>query len=289
MGAEFDTTDDAVDTGAPDETVETSGSDSTAEDTSAGGFNEAWKPYEDALGGRDNFSFRQIQPLLAENDRRVNQRFQAIRDEYKPLEQYRDLGVDAARIKEVMPIVDMLDSDPVHFYELLIQHPAVAEKLAQGQTPTTDDLNTESEQDDVDPQFKELQEKVNQFEQYFAQQAQEQQKAQADAELNAEISTFRAKRPDLTDADMTVLFNTVAGQYQATGNLMSFDEAAKQLDAYRDSLRAPRPGSQAPLVMPTNGGAPSVNSAPKLGDLTPKQTQNLFAELLKNDANINPR
>ncbi len=286
--SDFGTAEEGVDTEASVEAPETTGPESTSENSGTPGFNEAWQPYAEALGGPDNFSFRQIQPLLAENDKRVNQRFEQIRNEYKPLEQYKDLGVEAQRIKEVMPIVDMLDTDPVAFYELLIQHPAVAEKLAKGQEPTADDLSFEEAPAESNPELEQLKGQVAQFQQYFDQQAQEQQKAQADAELNAEISTFRASRPDLTDADMSVLFNTVAGQYQATGKLLSFGEAVKQIDAYRDSLRAPRPGSQAPLVMPTNGGAPSPNSVPSLGKLSNKQTQNLMAELLKNDASINP-
>lgn len=281
------TTDSAVDTGAPVEAAGTSGPEETSSyDPSTGGDNPAWAPYKEIL--KDGVYYEAVKPLLREQDLQVNKRFETLRNEYKPLEQYKGLDIPAERIQQVMPIMDMLDNDPVQFFELFKQHPAIAPLLAQAAPAEADPFEPEVEQPgegsfDItqNPEYQALAQQVQGFTEMMEQQEQQRQAAEVDAQVETEIQTFRQARPDYTDQDMSLLYNTISGQYAATGKLLSFEDASKQLDAYRDSIiSAPRPGSAAPRVMPTNGGAPSPNSPAHLGSLSNKETRSLMAGLV---------
>lgn len=265
------------------ETQET-GPETTSQDEAPSGGNPAWQPYREAL---PEINFKLIEPLLAEQDKQVNRKFEEIHKQYEPLKPYQELGVPAERIQQVMPIMDMLDADPVQFYELLIQHPAVAAKLAEatGQDFGLDEPAEQPDPTDIssNPQFQQMQEQLSGFQKMFEEQQRQEATKQVDAEVESEVAAFRQGRPDLTDGDMENIFNRISATYQNTGKLLSFEQAAGAHDAYRNSiLSAPRPGASAPRVMPTNGGAPSPNSPAKLGTMSPQQTRDLMASLVNN-------
>lgn len=256
-----------------------SGPADTSYDASTGADNPAWEPYKGVLKGP---LWEAVKPLLAEDDKRVNSRFETIRNEYKPLEVWKGVEYQPDQVKEAMPIVDMLNNDPVQFYQMLAQHPQVAASLQQA-VDFDAEPETDTDEGDVDPRIQQLEQQVAGFQQMLEQQAQAEAEKAMDAQVETEVQDFRAKHKDLTDQDMTLIFDRIQAEHARTGKVPSWEDAAAPIISYRDSVRTtPRPGDGAPLVMPTNGGAPSANSAPALGKLSSKDTRGLLAALIDN-------
>lgn len=242
------------------------------------GENPTWGRYKETLG---EIPYGLVKGYLAEDDRKVQERFQAIHKEYEPLKGFKDLGVTPDQVGQYRQIAEMLDNDPVQFYQMLGQVPAIQEFLGQQGTEEEDDTDDLDPNVD-DPRLQTLQEQVEQMQQMLQERDQQAQAAELDAQVDAEVDSYWGQHPELNQQDQAQIlttWNAMVQQAAANGQeLPTLDQAGERILAYKQSiLSAPRPGASAPQVMPTNGSIPSPNSQVRLGQLSKQDTRNLIA------------
>lgn len=246
-----------------------------------GGENPAWAPFKEQLG---EVPYRLIQPTLAEMDKKANERFEAIHKEYEPLKGFGELGVTPDQVKQYQQIIDLMNNDPVTFYNMLGQNPQIAASLQQG----NEEEPVESEGDDdpfdleQNPQFQALQQQNQQMMEMLQERQQQEQAQQMDQQIESEMSEVFGAHQDFDQQDQKQAIMIWANMVQFDPNA-TLEQAASQVAEYKQSiLSTPRPGASAPQVMPTNGSSPSPNSNARMGNLSNQDTRHLVQQMLAN-------
>jgi hypothetical protein len=246
-----------------------------------GGENPAWAPFKEQLG---EVPYRLIQPTLAEMDKKANERFEAIHKEYEPLKGFSDLGVTPDQVRQQQQIIDLLNNDPLTFYNMLGQNPQIAAALQQGTEEPVEEQPGDEDPFDLaqHPQFQALQQQNQQMMQMLQERQQQEQAQQMDQQIETEMSDVFGKHPDLNEQDQRQAIIVWSNMVQMDPNA-TLDQAVEQVAGYKQSiLSTPRPGASAPQVMPTNGSSPSPNSNAQMGAMSNKDTRNLVQQMLAN-------
>lgn len=239
------------------------------------GFNPAWEPIKEKLG---DAHFQLIQDELSKWDQGVNKRFESINEQYAP---YKELGTPE-ELTNYKNIIEQMDSNPEAMYE------ALGTFLREnGRMPSTeeaqdiaDDIDEEASSSEIDPRLEELAKGQEQIRQFLEAQQEAEIQAQAESELNAEISELESTRGYSKD-DMQEIIRTAAFLSSQSDKIVPLSVAADQFDALRERiLTQPRPGDSAPKLLPTSGGSPSAQQGKSVGDLSRKDTQDLIAAFL---------
>ena len=256
------------------EAPETTGPDTT------GGFNPAWEPIKEKLG---DAAFQLIQPELGKWDQGVNKRFETINSEFSP---YKDLGTPE-ELQNYKNIVQQMDENPEAMYE------ALGNFLKEnGRMPTqkeTQEIADEVESEETssettDPRYEELAKGQEQIRQFLEQQQEAEIQAQAESELNEEISTLESQRGYSKD-DMQEIIRTAAFLSSQSDKVVPLSAAADQFDALRERiLTTPRPGDSAPRLLPTSGGNAAAQQSKTVGAMSRNETQDLIAAYLSDSA-----
>lgn len=264
----------------PEATIDVAAEEATGPEDSSAGFNPAWEPIKEKLG---DAAFQLIQPELSKWDQGVNKRFETINAQYAP---YKDLG-SAEELANYKQIVEQLDADPNAMYD------ALGKFLEEtGRMPTqkeaqeiADEVEAEASNEAVDPRIDELAKGQEQIREFLEQQQQFELQQKAEAELASEIEELESSRGYSKD-DMQEIISRAAflsQQPDKNGNyqIVPLSVAADQFDALRERiLTTPRPGDNAPKLLPTSGGTPQNLQNKSMGDLSRGETQDLIAAVL---------
>jgi hypothetical protein len=238
------------------------------------GFNPAWEPIKEKLG---DAAFQLIQPELSKWDQGVNKRFETINEQFAP---YKELG-SPEELSNYRSIVEQMDSNPEAMYEALgtfLQENGRMPSKAEAQD-IADDIDEEVS-DSVDPRYEELAKGQEQIRQFLEQQQEAEIQAQAESELNAEISALETDGKYSKD-DMQEIIRTAAFLSSQSDKVVPLSVAAAQFDALRERiLTTPRPGDSAPRLLPTSGGNASSLQSKTMGQMSRNETQDLIAAVL---------
>jgi len=238
------------------------------------GFNPAWEPIKEKLG---DAAFQLIQPELSKWDQGVNKRFETINEQFAP---YKELG-SPEELSNYRQIVEQMDSNPEAMYEALgtfLQENGRMPSKAEAQD-IADEID-EEESGPVDPRIDELAKGQEQIRQFLEQQQEAEIQAQAESELNQEISALEAAGKYSKD-DMQEIIRTAAFLSSQSDKVVPLSVAAEQFDALRERiLTQPRPGDSAPRLLPTSGGNASSLQNKTMGQMSRNETQDLIAAVL---------
>lgn len=252
------------------------------EQQSSGGENPAWAPFKEQLG---EVPYRLIQPTLAEMDKKANERFEAIHKQYEPLKGFSDLGVTPDQVRQQQQIIDLLNNDPLTFYNMLGQNPQIVAAL-QGQSGEEEPVEDDGDDDPFDleqnPQFQALQQQNQQMMQMLQERQQQEQAQQMDQQIESEMADVFGRHQDFNEQDQRQAIIIWSNMVQFDPNA-TLEQAAEQVAGYKQTiLSTPRAGASAPQVMPTNGSSPSPNSNAHMGALSSKDTRSLVQQYLAN-------
>ena len=237
------------------------------------GFNPAWEPIKEKLG---DAAFQLIQPELSKWDQGVNKRFETINEQFAP---YKELG-SPEELSNYRQIVEQMDSNPEAMYEALgtfLQENGRMPSKAEAQD-IADEIDEES--GPVDPRIDELAKGQEQIRQFLESQQEAEIQAQAESELNQEISDLESQGKYSKD-DMQEIIRTAAFLSSQSDKIVPLSVAAEQFDALRERiLTQPRPGDSAPRLLPTSGGNASSLQNKTMGQMSRNETQDLIAAVL---------
>lgn len=240
--------------------------------------NPAWAEFLDKL---PTSLHSQVTPVLHKWDQGVQQRFQAIHDEYAPYKQYKEQNVDPETINYALGLVNALNEDPRRvwesmgeYYQLTPQEQQQVQQQIQQESPNGEpnvwDADTEEY---VDPRVSQLEQGVKQLAQViYTQQQEAANKAESD-KLATELDSLRSKHGDYDE-------NFVLGQML---NGVSAEDAVKNYQTLTEKIRSEANQPPAPKVMGGGGGAlpnESVNPA----KMSEAQRRQLAAQMLRNAA-----
>lgn len=236
-----------------------------------------------------------VEPTFKEWDANVNRRFDEVHSRYAPYKEFIDAGLQPGQLREAVDLMKMVVQDPRRIYEALGEHLGITPQQAaqvlsgQGQVDEPDEFDlgeTEEAQQynlENDPRFQHYAQQQEQITQMLQQQQTQAVQAEADQWIESRISeTTKMLESKGIEPDWDYILG-VAGALSQSGrvpdNDQAFDQAVQSYITKVDSWRGrPTAGSNAPLVMPTNGGTPSTGLPPMD---TAKDRRALGAELLQ--------
>lgn len=244
------------------------------ETDSTPGENPAWAAYKEAL---DPITYERIKPILAKSDKDVQSRFEKIHEGYKPYKELIDNEVDPQLVQQSLSLVQQIESNPEVVYNSLKSFLQQNGRLPDSEEELEE--HQEQEQEEEAPEDP----RIAQLEQWAYEQ--EQQKLQQSAEtwLDGEISRVQQAHPELTPEDMREVLQRAAAHATQTGEeIGDLDPYVKGVLDYQQSiLTRPRPGDNAPNLVPSGGGVPNGGPKRTLGSLSNNETQDVLATLVE--------
>ena len=230
--------------------------------------NPAWNPvYEDVFGILPEGLHDPVKERLARHfsewDKNVQGLTEKVHSEYSDYRPFREAGWGGQELTQAAQLYQAMRSDPRAFYDNMREHYKFeAEQGQQGSQPGDNeyDLDEHGNPQPVDdPRLQELAQGQATIAQYLAGQQQAQEAAEADAQLDHDVKSLKAKYGEF---DEQYVFNVAATQFQK-GNANALEDAVKSYVGLQERVRStPRPGDSAPLVMPTGGGVPQFAKNP---------------------------
>lgn len=257
-----------VEQGADEQAVENS---QTTESTP--GENPAWAAYKEAL---DPMTYERIKPILAKSDKDVQSRFEKIHEGYKPYKDLIDNKVDPQRVQQSLSLVEQLESNPEFVYNSLKSFLQENGRLPESEEELEEHVDQEDEEEaPEDP-------RIAQLEQWAYQQEQEKLSREAESWLDSEINRVKEAHPELTQEDMREVLQRAGAHAMQTGQeIESLDPYVQSVLDYQQSiLTRPRPGDNAPNLVPSGGGIPNGKPKRTLGSLSGNETQDVLATMI---------
>jgi len=274
-GTETETSTEVIDSSGPvGETTE-------QQPTGDSGGNPAWDSLRSKL---DPVSFHNIQEDLKSFDKNAESRISSLNQQLK---QYNELG-SPEQIQNYAIIAQRLDTEPEVIYnalgEFLKQNGRMPETVQEIQNAVADEEATnESGEAIADPRIAQLEQQQQQMQDFLAQQENVRIQQEADTALEQEIGTLKQAHPDFSEDDVREVLMRAAFQLQSTGKTTKLvDVAQEYVDKTVNRIRAvPRPGDNAPRLLPTSGGMPGGQQAKPLGQLSRNDVQSLIASSIE--------
>lgn len=228
-----------------------------------GGVNPAWDTLKEKLPKEFH---SQIDPILSEWDKGVQQQFQKNAEElrrYEAWKEFVDNNVDPNQLRVAAQMAQNLNTDPLTFYNNLsqmlrerglIQEAKQVEQKAEEELEALEQVN--------DPRIDALAKQQEQLIAGLTAQQQAQLQAEADARIAQQVQNdmaqLEAKTGPLPDWVKNEVFNRGALMTQQQGRPVSLQEAFIEFQKVRQQLlNTPRPGETAPRVVPGGGGFPA--------------------------------
>lgn len=243
----------------------------------ADGDNPKWAPI---LGVVPEMFHSQIKPLLKEQDRAVNARFQELASERQQYEAYKpfiEQQVTPQQIQQALQITRNLNEYPVETMERLRDHLIQTGQYKAAEAVQEDiEDNTEDGEESLPPNIARQMEQFRQDQQNFFQNVEAQRKAQEQAQgvyearqqLDSQLASLTQKYSLSPDAQREILQRALA-KNQLTGQPVdlqdAFDEFANLLSA------ASRQARPAPRVMPTGGGLPGAQPTKRVSEMSQEE------------------
>lgn len=185
-------TEDSGTENSQQEEVSSPGESSQPEPASNG--NPAWAPILEVL---PSSLHSVVRPELEKWDKGVNERFRKIHEEYEPLKSYKERGIAPDRIDSSLRLAELVDQDPVGFYNRLgewarsqglLEEAQAAEEAAE-EAEESEEQGQEFKDPRLDTFMENLEKAKADFEQ---QQAQQEADRRIDAEL-VEVEKLHGK------------------------------------------------------------------------------------------------
>jgi hypothetical protein len=231
--------------------------------------NPAWETLKEKLPKEFH---SQIDPILSEWDKGVQQKFQQHAEELRKYEAWNEFvnaGIDPQALRVSHQMAQNLNSDPLTFYNNLanvLRENGLIKEAAQAQAKADEELeNLEQVQDPrVDQLAAQQQELIQRLE---AEQAAKMQ-AEADQrilqQVESEMEALQAKTGPLPDWVKDEVFRRGTMLTQQLGRPVSIQEAFIDFQKVRQQLaNTPRPGETAPRVVSGGGGFPAPKPNPE--------------------------
>lgn len=249
--------------------------------------NPAWADIQSEL---DPISFSKIQPKLKEWDAGVQQRLSSVSEKYKWADEIANAGYQPEQVTMALQAARMLNEQPEVMYQKLQEFLTANGRLPQNQQEMSEAMEDDEDEQD-DPRLAALAQQQEQMQQFLIMQENQRMQAQADQELENEISQLKSKHPEFDDFDIQEIISRAAlkAQMAASRGIQQIPTLEEAAQDYTSNVRnrilsAKRPGDSAPRLMPTSGGVPASGVAPgTMGGLSNKQTEDLLAELVRQD------
>lgn len=206
----------------------------------------------------------QIDPILKDWDAGVKRQFEANKSRYSAFDPLIEQGITPDAIQQAMGIVERINSEPLAFYEqmrdLLLQNGMIEE--AEQVQDKIEDLEEEQGQQSTDPRVDQIlqaqQQLANSIQAQQAERAQQEAAARADRQIKAELQAIESRVGTLPEWAKVELFNRAAFLSEQQDRDVSLIEAYRDMQALRQQMiNQPRPGAQAPRVVPSGGGFPA--------------------------------
>lgn len=227
------------------------------------GVNPAWDTLKEKLPKEFH---SQVDPILAEWDKGVQQKFQQNAEElrkYEAWKEFVDSGADPQQLRVAAQMAQNLNTDPLTFYNNLasmLRERGLIQEAAQVQAKADEEL--ENLEQVTDPRIDVLAKQQEMLIQGLTAERQQQMQADADARLQqqvqSEMAELEAKTGPLPEWAKNEVYNRGALMTQQLGRPVSLKEAFIAFQQVRQQmLNTPRPGENAPRVVPGGGGFPA--------------------------------
>lgn len=227
------------------------------------GVNPAWDTLKEKLPKEFH---SQIDPILSEWDKNVQQKFQQNAEElrrYEAWKEFVDNNVDPNQLRVAHQMAQNLNTDPLTFYNNLstmlrerglIQEAQQVEQKAEEELEALEQVN--------DPRIDALAKQQEMLIQGLTAQQQAQMQADADAriaqQVQSDMAALESKTGPLPEWVKNEVFNRGALMTQQLGRPVGLQEAFMEFQKIRQQLlNTPRPGETAPRVVPGGGGFPA--------------------------------
>jgi len=231
--------------------------------------NPAWQPFLDAL---PTSLHSQVTPILSEWDKGVQQRFEAIHEEYAPYKQYKEQGVDADQIGYAINLVNALNEDPKQVWESMGEYynltPAQQAEV-NAATEGSSDSSWMDEDSVVDPRITQLEQGVKQMAELLMHEQQAKAQAAEDARLATELNDLKTKYGEYDE------------QY-VLGRMLNGDTPENAIKSYKeitDKILAENNRPPAPKVL-GGGGSGVASTGVNPAKLSEADRKNLVAQML---------
>lgn len=223
--------------------------------------NPAWAALKDKLPKEFH---PQIDPILRDWDQGVNQRFETTKARYSPYDEIINQGYDPQELIQAKAIIDQMNQSPLDFYENLkgvLLREGMIEEAQQVQQMQNEEEQQQQEQ--VNPELAKLREEHNALVSTLQSAAQADAQAQNDARLDQQIAGemefIESKVGEIPEWAKVEIINRAALMTEQTGQPVTLVDAYREFQRLRQQiLSVPRPGAQAPRVVPGGGGFPAV-------------------------------
>lgn len=264
--------------------TDTGQQETTATQTQTDGGNPAW---QELYGVLPESLKPVVDPVLQKWEQGNQQKIQQYAEQQKAYEPYKDFvenNIPAESIQQALAVMQMIDQNPQEFLQQmqtfygLQEQPNVNQQQQQPNTqqqpnnePQGNDYSFDEQPFDLesDPRFKQIKEQQDIMANFLAMQAQQEQQAKEDAQLEADLTSLREKYGDYDE-------DYVLGIAMNGGEL---EDAVKKYKALEESIRTkPAADANLPNILTPGGGVPSENVNP--ADWTDQQRKAHVMNLL---------
>lgn len=226
--------------------------------------NPVFEPIKQELG----LGFETIKPHLLEIDKGFNEGITKANAKYAPWKQFDEQGITPDAIQQQFQVLQRMNENPEEIYEALGKFLEENGRLPKNKAEAKqaiDDVQDEDDEfvSDEAKQLSELQQKLEEQQQFFQAQLEQQQMQQlndkAEQEVAKEYSAFEAAHPELSEADKQEIYQRHYN-YAASGpqNIKSLEDVYKEFNTLVDRIRStPRPNDMAPRLPGAGGGVPT--------------------------------
>lgn len=233
------------------------------------GVNPAWDTLKEKLPKEFH---SQVDPILAEWDKGVQQKFQQNAEElrkYEAWKEFVDSGTDPQQLRVAAQMAQNLNTDPLTFYNNLasmLRERGLIQEAAQVQAKADEEL--ENLEQVTDPRIDQLARQQQMLIEGLTAERQQQMQAEADARIATQVqndmAALEAKTGALPEWVKNEVFNRGALMTQQLGRPVGLQEAFIAFQQVRQQmLNTPRPGENAPRVVPGGGGFPARKPDPE--------------------------
>lgn len=187
---------------------------------------------------------------------------------FEPYKDFVDNGISREQLEQGLQIAYQINANPQAVYD------ALAETYGYGNTPNSQVGESEVEEPQVfqDPRFDQLQQGLDVVAQTMLQQQQAKLEAEAEQQINAELSQLNEKYPGISEEFAVALMV----------NGFDADSIGEKWSAATQSILATNPRPFAPNVMgSSSGGAGLPSQAIDPRTLDGKATRDLVAQMAR--------
>lgn len=212
-----------------------------------------------------------VEPKFKEWDSNVTQQFQKVHSDYAPYKAYEPIvqaGHDPELVLQAIQFAEAFQENPEAVYKAMQEAYGFGGEQGQG---TSSEQVPETEDDQYDPRFLELEQTTQTLAQIMAAQYEEEQAQQLDQALDDEITAAKEKHGDF---DETVVLGWCAANPQ-----LSIEQAAVRYNQAIEAAVAKRQAPNVPTIMGGGGSLPSQAIDP--AKLTRSDTKSLVAQYLE--------